>query len=273
MPPDLPLHSAPASSLPVAQVLGHRMVLHDPARDRYFTPCVLATGTFEPFQTELVLHLVRPGDTVIDLGAHVGYYTLLFARLVGPTGRVYAFEPDSTNFALLRHNIEANGYANVVLCPMAVSDHCRTARLFLSPSNTGDHQLFSSAERRPSVEVETTTLDRYFEGRPDRIALIKMDIQGCEQQALTGMRALLACHDRLTLLTEYWPWGLRQAGTDGAAYLALLQSYGFRLWDAREDAFALQRTSPTRLLQTYPLDPDRFTNLLAVKSSIALPFA
>lgn len=258
------------SRLPAADVLGHRMVLPDPARDRFIGPALSAAGVFEPVQTELLLHLVRPGDVALDLGAHVGYFTLLLARLVGPGGCVYAFEPDPDNFALLRHNVAANGYQNVVACPLAVSDRCGDARLFLSPDNTGDHQLYASAGGRGSVGVQAVTLDRYFEKYPGRVDVIKMDVQGCEHAALAGMRALVSRHDRLLLLAEFWPWGLTRAGAGPGGYLRDLELSGFALWDVREDAAAVQRTTPARLLEAYPSHPDRFTNLLAVRSPVRL---
>ncbi|SRR6266545_2940317 len=100
---------------PMAIVHGHRMVLHDPARDRFIAPSLLHAGCFKPFETELVMNEVRPGDVVVDVGAHIGYFTLLLAALVGPKSRVFAFEPDPDNFALLCRNVELNGSDPVLL--------------------------------------------------------------------------------------------------------------------------------------------------------------
>ena len=84
-------------------------------RDRVITPSMLAYGTWEPVETSLLLDNLRPGDTVIDVGANVGYYTLLAARKVGPRGKVVAFEPDPESFSFLKRNVKANGFTNVVL--------------------------------------------------------------------------------------------------------------------------------------------------------------
>src|SRR5262249_46293166 len=149
-----------------------------------------------------------------------------FARRVGPRGRVFAFEPDPANFALLRRNVEMNGYRNVVLSPLAVSDRCGPSRLFLSDSNTGDHRVYDPADGRPSVGVETVTLDRYFDGYDGPVDLVKMDIQGAEYGALVGMRGLLARQARVKLATEYWPHALRKGGGDAARYLGLLTELG-----------------------------------------------
>ena len=88
---------------------------------------------YEPFETELLLSQLGPGNVVLDLGGNIGYYTLLFARRVGPSGKVFAFEPDPDNFALLQENIESNGYENVVLVPKAAADRAGPARLYAAP--------------------------------------------------------------------------------------------------------------------------------------------
>src|SRR5262249_42101912 len=107
---------------------------------------------YEPFETELVQSLVHENDTVVDVGANIGYYTLIFARLVGPRGRVFAFEPDPGNFALLKKNVEANRYKNVVLVNAALSDEPATLKLYLSEENRGDHRIYPSDDQRRTIQ-------------------------------------------------------------------------------------------------------------------------
>src|SRR5262249_36182110 len=151
-----------------------------------------ANGVYEPFETGLLQNQLRPGDVVVDVGANIGYYTLLFARCVGPRGRVFAFEPDQTNFDLLRRNVERNGYTNVTLVRKAVAAQSGKLRLYLCEDNKGDHRTYDSHDGRPSLEIDAVSLDDYFAGERGSIALIKMDIQGAEEGALRGMRRLLA---------------------------------------------------------------------------------
>src|ERR1700674_193031 len=92
------------------QIQGHTMFL-----DRNDSLQLYATGIYEPIETEIVKREVRSGEVVLDIGAHIGYYTLLFARLVGESGRVFAFEPDPANFAILSSNVAVNAYENVTL--------------------------------------------------------------------------------------------------------------------------------------------------------------
>src|SRR5437867_3185244 len=96
-----------------ALVRGHWMHL-DPT-DSVVSPTLRHFGVFEPFETQLVQQMVRPGDVVLDVGANIGYYTLIFAELVGEQGHVYAFEPDPRNFAFLAKNVHSNRYRNVTL--------------------------------------------------------------------------------------------------------------------------------------------------------------
>jgi FkbM family methyltransferase len=245
-------------------VHGHRMLLH--AHDRVIAVNLEAHGTFEPFETELVDRLLQPGDTVFDLGANIGYYTLLFARRVGPEGRVFAFEPEPDNYRLLQQNVQMNGYRNVTLVPMAVSDWDQELQLFLCDANKGDHRAYDSGDGRPSVVVRATRLDSFFQGWEGKVALIKMDIQGSEWKALKGMRALLQRQEDVTLLTEFWPLGLRTCGAEPAAFLQLLGELGFTLYQIDDVRERLTAADPADLLETYLPERDNFTNLLCVRS-------
>jgi FkbM family methyltransferase len=250
---------------PSAVVQGHRMFLHPPARDRYVSPVLAAGAPYEPFETEWLHNLIRPGDCVLDLGAHVGYYTLLLARLVGPYGRACAFEPDPANFALLQRNVAANGYRHVELFPQAAADRTGPARLYLSGDNAGDHRVWAPAEERPSVPIETVELDRLFGDARPPFDFVKLDVQGAEYAAARGMRGLLGRPGRRYLVTEFWPLGLRSAGSDPADYLGLLEGLGFRLYVIDEARRQLTRTSPARLLDAFDPASDAFINLLGVK--------
>jgi hypothetical protein len=117
----------------------------------------LGSHPYEPYLTKLVMDLIRPGDVVVDVGAMIGYYTVIFARLVGADGTVYAFEPDPENFAILEENVSLNGYSHVRLERAAVSDRAGTGRLYLNTSNRGDHRIFDSSDGRPSIDVACTS--------------------------------------------------------------------------------------------------------------------
>ena len=256
---------------PTALVQGHLMRLHDFHRDRVVSPALAQNGVFEPLETELVKSAIRPGDVVLDVGANIGYYTLLFARLAGANGMVYAFEPDPANFALLRENVERNGYRNVALIQKAVTDRPGIGRLYLSDTNPGDHRFYPSGDDRPAVAVEAVTLDQVFERHQGLFNFVKFDIQGSEAAALEGMRGLLGRHDRLTLVTEFWPFGLARAGVSPADYLAQLLELGFELFEIDEAQNRIVPAAVAALLRTYLPEKENFTNLLCLKARGSCP--
>lgn len=220
-----------------------------------------ANGVFEAQETELIKRKVEPGDVVLDLGANIGYYTLILARLVGPEGKVYAFEPDPTNFALLEKNLRANGYENVELVQKAVSNKNKKLRLYLSEENRGDHRLYDSHDGRAFVEVESVRLDDYFQGYGGRVDFIKMDIQGSEGGALLGMTDLLQNHRDVKILSEFWPVGLKRFGIDPLYYLQLLQQHGFTVYDLQSGGEKMEPVMAEELLKIYTPEKENFTNL------------
>ena len=143
---------------------------------------------------------------MLDIGANVGYYTLLAARLVGPSGMVYAFEPERSNFQLLVENITLNRYRNVVPVEKAVSNTCGRTELFLDPENFGAHSLSPQCcdTRSKPVTVETVTLDNFLRRTHDmHVDVIKIDVQGAEGLALEGARQMLAANPQLTIFMEF----------------------------------------------------------------------
>lgn len=185
--------------------------------------------SYDEFDREILRQIVHPGDHVIDLGANIGFYTLTLARLVGPEGRVYAFEPSPENFALLSRNVQCNGFQAVTLVQKAVSNKNGKAQLFLCDTNAGDHRIFEAREDRQAVAIETVTLDDFFRDSSEDLHLIKMDIQGAEGMALEGMQGLLSRSRRLSIMMEFWPQGLVRCGADPGKVLDLLHSLGFQL--------------------------------------------
>jgi len=121
-------------------------------------------GSYEPFITKLMKSQIKPGDVVIDVGANIGYYTLLFAKLVGPQGKVYAFEPHPDNFFLLKKNVDVNKYKNIIIEQKAVSNRAGKIKLFIDnqEKNTKHSIIQSEQTTKNSVVVESVPLDDYF---------------------------------------------------------------------------------------------------------------
>ena len=233
-----------------AMVRGHTMLL-DPT-DSVVSPTLLRDGYFELLETELVEREIRRGDVVLDVGANIGYYTLLFARLVGDEGRVYAFEPDPRNFALLKKNVRINGYRNIVLVNKAVSDRTGPLKLYLCADNKGDHRIYETEDARASIPIEATTADDYFRDDPVRVNFIKMDIQGSEAGALRGMAATLERSRSVQMVTEFWPVGLRRFGVAAEDYLRHIEGLGFEIFEIDEGRDQVAPRTIAELLRDYP---------------------
>ena len=122
--------------------------------DQAMTYVILRDGMWEPAETALIRSQLKPGDTFIDVGANFGYYTVLASKLVGPTGRVIAFEPDPRSFQLLERNVARNGCTNVVLEQKALADKPGTLTLHVSDSNRGAHSVIAAGTDNVSHTVD-----------------------------------------------------------------------------------------------------------------------
>lgn len=171
--------------------------------------------------------------TVVDIGANQGLYSLLFSSLAGGGGRVLAFEPDDMLFAALAANIAANAASNIRTFHFALGSQSGTKTLFRSLLNSGDNRLAQNARSettREAVEIRVERLDQLL--ATETVDFIKMDVQGWEMEVFRGMERLLAapnCH-AMSIYFEYWPKGLRDAGTEATEPLEFLARHGFAVY-------------------------------------------
>jgi FkbM family methyltransferase len=140
-----------------------------------------------------LVRLVRPGSVFFDIGANIGFFTLLGARLVGPSGIVVAFEPHPENSERLRRNIELNLFSNVVVVQQAVSD--TSGDRLLDSRHAATASIVSSDDARRVeglLRVEATSVDDYVDGRPDLTPdVVKIDAEGHEIEIVRGMQTTL----------------------------------------------------------------------------------
>jgi FkbM family methyltransferase len=217
------------------------------------------------FETELVKQEIQEGDVVLDIGANIGFYTLIFANLLYRKGKVFAFEPDPKNFASLKKNVKMSGYQNVVLEQKAVANKTGKIKLYLSKENREDHRIYDSHDGRNSIEIEAVRLDDYFRNYNGRINFIKIDIQGAEWGAIQGMPSLLQKNKTLKIFTEFWPAGLTRFGIEPEKYLELLIKYGFKLYRADDQKKKIETTKIDELLETFTPQKENSTNLFCMR--------
>lgn len=235
-------------------------------KDFTISSYLLEGREFESPETKIFKQRVKRDDTVLDIGANIGYHTLTFAKLVGSEGRVFAFEPDQDNFALLDKNVKENKFGNVVLVNKAVSDKSGDTKLFLSEDNMGDHRIYDSGQGGKFIVAETVCLDEFLKDHKDKIDFIKMDIQGAEEKALYGMKEILKSNEKLEIVTEFWPIGLEGMGDrfSGKNYLEFLERHNFKFFDIKKGI--KNSVDIDYLLKNYNSENKKDTNLLCVKN-------
>ena len=158
-------------------------------------------GTYEPPVLQTIIAVIQSGETAIDVGAYIGYYTLLLAKHVGPSGRVIAFEPLPENFRVLSENIELNSLQNVIAENKAVAHQSGVAMLYRGyggPLSLTSSIVDVSGE---GLEVQAISLDEYLSHNRERVAFVKIDAEGAEVQVLEGMKRILK-EDRPFVVVE-----------------------------------------------------------------------
>jgi FkbM family methyltransferase len=184
-------------------------------------------GTYEPELVSTLERHVSEGMTVLDVGANHGYFTLLFSQLVGPRGKVYAFEPEPVNYQLLEKTIAANGLSNVEAVKLAVSSRSGVEKLFLEDAYLGTHSM----EKKDSdnyIEVNLTSVDEFArERRLPSVDFVKIDIEGHEVEALKGMAETMR-RWKPSIVCEFQDQRLLSQGSE------ILRDNGYTLETIRE---------------------------------------
>jgi FkbM family methyltransferase len=176
--------------------------------------------------------ILKPGDIFIDAGANIGWHSLFGAKFVGPSGHVYAFEPEKKNFALLEKNLQHNQITNVSAFEMALGCESKEELLYLSEHNFGDHIVglqLTELNPRSSVTVPCTSLDEFFEKQNidvKNVRLIKMDVQGSEPDILLGLRKSLKTH-RPAIILEFAPKHICAVGASYFDIFAFIDKYRY----------------------------------------------
>ena len=189
--------------------------------------------TWEPELVALFRLLDLSGGVCIDVGANLGWDTLMLSECVGPAGKVFAFEPSPREFRMLLENLRLNDVSNVVAERSALGERRETRWLWLNSRNWGDNRIVSerkAGEQYESVAVEVG--DEVLAALPaGAIKLVKVDAQGYDLFAVKGLRDSLTRNPDAVLAVEVAPGHLREAGISPSAFVAYLVEEGFRGWE------------------------------------------
>jgi len=231
-------------------------------------------GVWEPQITSFMRQRLSPGDTFIDVGANVGYYTLLAASIVGDNGKVCAIEASPSIFKRLQYNVSLNPFHNIELLNVAASDRIGVLKIFLGPQNnicltTTDaceaerrgNQLEAQVRARPlhAIVKEKTLL---------RVRLIKIDVEGAELSVIRGIARLLpSFSDRTEWVLEVNPQALRSQGSCADELLKCFRDAGYKLYVISNDYSNDDYVSPPKTYRLTELNglPERQVDIVASK--------
>lgn len=221
----------------------HRVALrldHEQMSQRFMIEAFQSQHFYESETTHFLGAVLRPGDTFLDVGAHIGYFAMVAAALVGPTGAVFGFEPETANFAHLLEHVELNAAWHVQPVHMAVGERPHVARFFVNADNDGGHALWDVADHPECVRtrqggetrpVYVTSLDRFFEGRTlASLKAIKIDVEGSEVAVLRGAEQLLLRHRVPFVIAEVNRFALQAMGTSERELRAYMTGLGYEVY-------------------------------------------
>lgn len=194
----------------LCRVLGKHLCFVD-TRDRHLAPHLVMNGFWEPWITVAFAQRVRPGMVCVDVGANLGYFTMVLADLVGPTGAVLAFEPNPRLRELCMSSISANGFrARTCVSGLAASDRDgAVVPLTFDLASPMNGTIVGSA-KPDATPVKTVRLDTACANLP-RVDFVKIDVEGAEELVWDGMQSVLDKNPQVMVVME---WNAQRAGAE-----------------------------------------------------------
>ncbi len=188
----------------LCRVLG-RYKFYVPTTDIGFAAHLMLDGFWEPWLTVFMAQKIKPGMHIVDAGANHGYYTILFADLAGPTGRVIAVEPNPVTASFLRRTVKVNGFDdNVDVIEMALTSEDHQKLRFTAPGSEPKNARLMFADEpdtTETIEVDACRLDTMLSGSP-KVDFIKIDVEGAEEAMLAGAWGIVS-RDRPQMMLEF----------------------------------------------------------------------
>jgi FkbM family methyltransferase len=252
------------SSIQMPQVSPDRWNQFNVIIDRFDTQIkkhIFFQGYFEWAETHFVRNSLQAGHTFVDVGANIGWHTLIAASRVSPNGRVFAFEPVSSTFSELQSNIDLNRLTNVELYQIGLSDSSGSVDIFANKENdSGGNSMFGTADYTRLETIQTRRGDEVLMSRGvEQIDLLKVDVEGAEMYVLRGLERYFAEGRIKAMMLEVNGSLLRAAGSSPRELLDFVHGKGFAVADVR---------NPRQVLRTLP-DDDSIMNICCWRQSSA----
>lgn len=195
---------------------------------------IVYLGTINPDETRLVRNILKPGDTVVDVGAYVdGWYTLLAAKIVGQAGKVYSFEPVPKFYKRLKDNITLNHFTNITTEDAALGSKNGNKTFYQSDGTSSffrTHVQKEGSKRIQQIKVKVLKLDSYLKLKKiSKVNFVKIDVEGAELEVLKGAKDLLKKSDAPYLLIEAVDEYLRNGSASKDELVRYLEGFGYKL--------------------------------------------
>ena len=193
-------------------------------------------NVYETTERKFIKSISFKGMKVLDIGANIGYYTALLSQEAGDNGLILALEPDLESYKYLSQSIRSLENNNVLSFPVAASNLSQRLPLYISKENRGDNRLYKNNQKRDCIIVDCLTIDELStKTKIESFDLIKIDVQGYEPKVFKGMGNTIKSSRNLTILTEFWPKGIMEAGESPANFLRTLRKMKLKLFELKRN--------------------------------------
>lgn len=194
---------------------------------------------FEFEERKALKYLIKPGMIVLDIGANIGFYSIIFAKLVGNSGKVFSFEPYPFIADYLYDNIELNNFTNIFVFKKAISDRNGLADFYIFPSGQDVYNSLGAKTRiveniyaTKQIKVETITIDKFCEvNNLKKIDFIKIDVEGNEEKVLLGAQNILKANKNIIVMAELYEPSAIQCGCSCNRVISFMKEMGFQVYD------------------------------------------
>lgn len=190
--------------------------IYVPTDDEIIGTSIILTGLWEKYVTNLFKKFIKPGMNVMDIGASYGYFSLISAKLVGPEGNVFAFEPEPSQYDLLVQSMNLNDFNNIKPFKIALSNKSGKSIAYL--------------RKNIPEEVETITLDEFYNSKilDHKIDFVKIDVDGSEGSIIEKSDVFLT-NNNPRIILEFWPLGIKHMNGDPFKTISKFISYNYTI--------------------------------------------
>ncbi len=211
------------NGLIIKNIQGSKM--HLDLKDKGISKDLILNGIREARGTEIMHSILEPGQVIVDIGANIGYYALMEAKIVGPSGKVYAIEPVSENVDILIRNVKINDYKNVDVYHLAIGSTEGLSKIYLSDRRNW-HSMINNDDNDRSEEIQVVRLDTFLLNKlkPD---LVRMDVEGFEGEIIKGMVDTLSSTRNMKLFIEVHPHIMKK--DDVVLFFKTLENAGYEV--------------------------------------------